>query len=70
MLIDNYIPEPDFVERHSISIGSPAADVYRALKALDFRDLSPVRLLFAIRGLPSFLSGRKTRQVANRDLHS
>ncbi len=63
MLIDNYIPEPDAVERHSISIEAPAATVYRALKKLDLRNLTPVRLLFAIRGLPSFLSGRKTRQV-------
>ena len=63
MLIDNYIPEPDAVERHSISIEAPADTVYRALRNLDLRNLTPVRLLFAIRGLPSFLSGRKTRQV-------
>ena len=68
MLIDDFMPKYDAVERHEIAIEAPATEVYGALRELDFRDLMLVKILFLIRGLPSLLSGRKNRQAATGPL--
>ena len=63
MLIDDFMPEFDAVERHSIHIAASATHVYGTLQEIDFGDLMLARVLLAIRGLPSFLSGRKKGDV-------
>ncbi len=51
MLIDEFLPEYDFDERHSIDIGAPADDVYRAAKSVDFGELFIIRWLMRLRGM-------------------
>jgi hypothetical protein len=68
MLIDDFMPVFDAVERHEITFRAPATEVFGALKKLDLRDLSLVKILFLVRGLPSLLAGRKNRQAATGPL--
>ncbi|NKB71865.1 MAG: hypothetical protein GKR89_32720 [Candidatus Latescibacteria bacterium] len=55
MLIDQYLPEYDAVERHSIAVGAPAETIYAALHTADLAGAFLVRLLLALRGLPAAL---------------
>jgi hypothetical protein len=50
-LVDDFIPRPDAAERHSILINAPRERVWHALTELEFRDVRPAKLLFAIRRL-------------------
>jgi hypothetical protein len=59
MLLDDYLPEYDFNEVHSIAIQAPREKIFRALKELTPSELSSVfRILFAIRSLPARLMGQ------------
>ena len=60
MLIDEFLSDYDFVERHGIAIHAGAADIYRAANETDFSDSFIIRWLFRLRGM----SGR------NVTLHS
>lgn len=51
MLIDEFLPEYDFVEMHGISIRARAADIYRAANEADFSESFIIRLLLRLRGL-------------------
>jgi hypothetical protein len=55
MLIDDFLPAYDVVERHEIRVRAPAATVYAALRHADLAGSPIVRLLFALRLLPILL---------------
>ena len=58
MLIDDFLPEFDAVERHQILIKAPVAQSYAALRLTDFGRPLPVRALLALRALPAWLMSR------------
>ena len=51
MLIDEFLPEHDFVETHEISIHADAADIYRAANEIDFSESPIIRWLMRLRGM-------------------
>ena len=51
MLIDEFLPEHDFVETHEISIRADAADIYRAANEVDFSESLIIRWLMRLRGM-------------------
>jgi len=53
MLIDDFLPEYDFVETHSIAIDASAEQVYAAANEVDFADSFVVRWLLRLRGMSS-----------------
>ena len=63
MLIDEFLPDYDEVERHSIIIRASGEQVYAAVKELDLSDSTITRWLIRVRGL-SFSSklGKLTEQ--------
>ena len=61
MLIDEFLPDYDVVERHSVEVQAPSVAVYRAVRDLDLSESRIVRWLMAIRGLPALLKPKKRR---------
>ena len=55
MMIDEFLPVYDVVERHQISINAPVERVYTAVRTFDLSDLRVIRWLFLLRGLPALL---------------
>ena len=55
MLIDEYLPQYDVVERHATVVRASAARVYAALRTADLAASPLVRLLLALRALPAVL---------------
>ena len=53
MLIDHYLPEYEFSERHTVEIRAPPADIDAVLNDLDRSRSRSVRALFALRGMPA-----------------
>jgi len=53
MLVDTFLPEYQFSERHDILINSSCPQVYERLHRLDLHDAIVIRWLFRLRGLPS-----------------
>jgi hypothetical protein len=51
MLIDEFLAEYDFEEKHSIAICADAATVYEAAQDVDFGDSFIVRTLLRLRGM-------------------
>ena len=51
MLIDEFLPEHDFIETHDILIRADAADVYRVANEIDFRESTVIRWLMRLRGM-------------------
>jgi hypothetical protein len=51
MLIDEFLAEFDFVEKHSIGIHASAAAVYTAANEIDFSDSPVVKWLLRLRGM-------------------
>ena len=59
MLIDEYLPRYDVVERHSITVRATPARTFAAITTTDFADGPVVRLLLWLRKLPqALLRGR------------
>ncbi|WP_281885235.1 hypothetical protein [Paenibacillus sp. YYML68] len=52
MLIDQYLRPRHFEEIHTITIDSTPAEVYQAIKKLDFSHSKIIRFLFWLRGMP------------------
>ena len=67
MLIDEFLPEYDFVETHSIVIDASAANVYAAANEVDFSDSFIVRWLLRLRGMSGSVLER--REIARRAVH-
>jgi len=51
MLIDEFLPEYDFVETHDISIRADAAKIYHVAHEIDFSESLIIRGLFLLRGM-------------------
>lgn len=51
MLIDEFLPEHDFEERHSIAIAADVPTVYEAAQTVDFGESFIVRMLLKLRGM-------------------
>jgi hypothetical protein len=68
MLIDDYLPEFDVVERHGLVIRATPARVWDALRAADFGRSPLLATLLALRALPSFLTAprRTLRRLRER----
>ena len=68
MLIDDYLPEFDVVERHSLVIRAAPARVWAALRAADFGRSPLIAALLGLRGLPSLLTAprRTLRRLRER----
>lgn len=58
MKLEEWLPEYQFVERHSILIDAPADRVFDSIRRTDLSRSLIVKLLFALRGI-----GRKPRAV-------
>ncbi|GGA16843.1 hypothetical protein GCM10008018_71580 [Paenibacillus marchantiophytorum] len=65
MMIDRYMPDYQFGERHEISIHAEQGTVYRAIREVTAMEIPLLRLLFAIRALPSVLMGKRREALAN-----
>ena len=51
MLIDEFLPEHDFIETHDISILADADRVYSVANEVDFSESTIIRWLFRLRGM-------------------
>lgn len=60
-LLNEVMPEYDFNEVHGITIRAPAERVYQAIQEVSIAEMPLAGLLFAIRDLPSRLSGAEKR---------
>jgi len=58
MLIDEFLPVYDAVERHQIDISAPVEPVYDTVRSLDLSDSTVIRWLFWLRGLPALRLSR------------
>ena len=58
MLANKYMPAFDVREHHEARVAAPAVEAYAALRSFDFSRSFTIRLLFAIRTLPSRLRGQ------------
>ncbi|HEX8905799.1 MAG TPA: hypothetical protein VF771_13195, partial [Longimicrobiaceae bacterium] len=63
MLIDEWMPAWDVVERHETRIRASREQVWAAVRALDFGRSPVIRALMAIRMLPSLLTARGRRKA-------
>jgi hypothetical protein len=59
-LIDDYMPSFDAVERHAVVVRAPPAEVYAALRTVDFGASIVIRALLALRALPGRLARART----------
>ncbi len=66
MLIDAWMPEYDFAERHRALVRAPAPLAYRALGETDLAGHPIVRLLLSLRSLPALLLRRETPLLVRR----
>jgi hypothetical protein len=55
MLVDEFLPVHDFVERHHLDILASPERVYAAVRTLNMSNSTIIRWLFLLRGLPTFL---------------
>lgn len=60
MLIDEFLPEYDERERHSIVVRASASEVYRAIERLNLQKARLINFLFRLRGIPA--SGNFSRE--------
>ncbi len=51
MLLDDFMPQFQFAERHWTTLPAAREDVYHALQQVDFGRSRVIRVLFALRGL-------------------
>jgi hypothetical protein len=58
VLIDRYLPEYEFSERHSTEVAAPREAVFGALEGLTLREMPTFRLLMGLRALPSRLGSK------------
>lgn len=61
MIIDRYMPNYQFCERHSVIIRANREEVYHVIKQLKATDTPFIRWLFGIRMLPALLTGNATK---------
>lgn len=66
-LIDRFLPEYQFVERHSLMVRASGETTYRALRAADFGRSWIIRLLFRLRGLGALFKSKGPRMRIRLD---
>lgn len=66
MLIDRYIPDPDFVELRDLEVEAVPTEVLAAIKQTDLRD-PVISTLFAVRDLPNRLARRLGGRAGERE---
>lgn len=69
MLLNQFAPQPHFVERHSIEVYAAAEEAYRAIWTTDFGTSPVLRTLMVLRTLPSRIFQRKTPLEVRRNLN-
>ena len=70
MLIDNYLPKYDERVRHQTRVAAATAEAYAALRAVDVHRSMVVRMLVAIRRLPSHVGVREHAPRHLKSAHS
>ena len=70
MLIDDYLPEFDAVERHALVIRAAPAQVWAALRAADFGRSPLIATLLGLRALPSLLIAPRRTLRRLRERHA
>ena len=68
MLIDEWMPVWDAVERHETRIRAPRERVWQAVRTLDFTRSPVIRALFALRSLPGLVAGRRRERALGSTL--
>lgn len=56
MLIDEFMPDAQFAERHAVRVAAPPERAWQAVRALDLGRSPVIRVLFALRSLPGLFS--------------
>lgn len=59
IVLDEFLPEYQFHETHSVVIGAAPAQVFAALKALTPSEIPITRILMALRSVPSLIARRR-----------
>ena len=59
MLIDEFMPDAQFAERHAVRVAAPPERAWEAVRALDMGASPVVRVLMGLRSLPGLLGGRR-----------
>ena len=71
MLIDKFLPSFDAVESHTTIVRAPSERVWDAIRTADFGSNGIVRALFALRGMPAFLTApREALARARTPVHA
>jgi hypothetical protein len=71
VLIDQFLPRFDAVESHMTIVRAPADRVWAAIRTADFGSNGIVRALFALRGMPAFLTApREALARARTPVHA
>jgi hypothetical protein len=61
MLIDDFLPVPEFAERHAVRVAAPPERAWEAVRTLDLRGSPVIRTLFALRSVPALFAGNRAR---------
>ena len=69
MLIDDFMPRYDFVERHEIVVRASPSRAYAAARSVDLASSTRAKILFGIRGLPHLIL-RRNRLVPELTIDS
>ena len=64
MVLDEFLPQYDVSERHSIEVRATVAEAYEALFTVDFAESGLLRVLLAIRRLPAVLMRHRDVRVS------
>ena len=71
VLIDQFLPRFDAVESHMTIVRAPVDRVWSAIRTADFGSNGIVRALFALRGMPAFLTApREALARARTPVHA
>jgi hypothetical protein len=67
-LLDRLMPEYEVCERHAVTVSAPADLAFRASRGISLHEAPLVRVLFALRALPSRLCGAPAAPTTRRPL--
>src|SRR5829696_1214615 len=67
MLLEEIVPEYDFGEVHAVRLCAPPGEALRAVKLVGLGEMPLVRVLFAVRSVPSYVVGRRGLPSAGKD---
>jgi hypothetical protein len=67
-LVDQFMPDPEVDEYHSIEVAAPAAIALEAAKGMDLQSALLIRAIFFLRAIPSLLKGEPFRPEGPRGI--